>query len=438
MKRTFYLTVSALIVILGLSSCDPSCVTSGFSPMAGSVETCGPITISWPADPDAIDYDVYFDAGTTATTLVSQYQSGTTYTTDPLGPGTYTWKIIPNGLLGSASGCSSYSFTIPATANPTAAISAPMPDTICAGTPITFSSSITGGGTSPTYQWYYNGAPVGGNTPTYTLNNYAQGDSVRMVLTSSVTGGCNTSNIASSMRTTISSVVLTPQAVTAHPTTDTVFCNGGSATMTTTATGSYQWQRNGADWPGATQSTYTTQNSGDWTVKVSTPTGRCPSISNIVHLNLNASPNPLLSANGNMLQTDNTYTTYQWYRNNVAISGATSSTYSYTHDGFYKVYVTTDAGCNGMSAAFPVNSLKVGTVVNTEELTIFPNPTTGMITVNTSALLNIIIQNIAGKLMMKKQATNSIDITSLPNGLYIIKLLDKNNNVLKADKVIKR
>jgi len=438
MKKNIYLIACALMAIFYLSSCNPSCVTSGFTPSTNAVEACGPVELSWPADPDAIDYDVYFDAGTTATTLVSQYQSGTTYTTPSLGPGTYTWKIIPNGLLGSASGCSSFTFTIPPAANPTATITANVPDTICLGSPIIFNSVITDGGSSPAYQWVKNGVNVGSNSSSYTINNFAKNDTVWLVMTSSISGGCNSTTVATSNKLILNSVIITPTPVTASTQSDTVSCNGGTATLTTTATGNLQWQVNGADWPGATQPTHTTSVSGDWTVKLSTPTGRCPSISNAIHLNLNAAPNPLLTVTGQTIATTVTYRTYQWYRNGVLIPGATNGTYTYTRDGFYKVAVTDFNNCSGTSSSFPVNTLAIGTTVNTDQLAIFPNPTTGMITVNTTALLNMVIQNLEGKVVMEKQRTNAIDITQLANGVYFIKLLDKNNNVLKTEKILKQ
>src|SRR5690606_29985694 len=48
------------------------------------------------------------------------------------------------------------------------------------------------------------------------------------------------------------------------------------------------------------------------------------------------------------LSTDN-YNSYQWYRNGVAIPGATGKTYSYTIGGNYQVMVTNSSGCENHS-----------------------------------------------------------------------------------------
>src|SRR5690606_26593475 len=65
------------------------------------------------------------------------------------------------------------------------------PTTLCAGSPITFISNITGGGSNPKYLWYRNGLLL----PNDTLSNYIDaalqnGDTVQAVLISSE--GCPT------------------------------------------------------------------------------------------------------------------------------------------------------------------------------------------------------------------------------------------------------
>ncbi|MBW6489676.1 MAG: gliding motility-associated C-terminal domain-containing protein [Lentimicrobium sp.] len=58
--------------------------------------------------------------------------------------------------------------------------------TICAGTTVNFTSSITGGGANPTYQWYVNGVEVTGATSdTWASNTLIDGDRVTCELTSS-------------------------------------------------------------------------------------------------------------------------------------------------------------------------------------------------------------------------------------------------------------
>ncbi|MDX2191090.1 MAG: hypothetical protein SFY32_14610, partial [Bacteroidota bacterium] len=74
--------------------------------------------------------------------------------------------------------------TISGTVTPTAQISTTTP-TICAGQLTQFTSTISGGGATPTYQWQVNGSNVGTNSNTYTTTGLTNGQIVRLILTSS-------------------------------------------------------------------------------------------------------------------------------------------------------------------------------------------------------------------------------------------------------------
>jgi gliding motility-associated-like protein len=74
--------------------------------------------------------------------------------------------------------------------------------TICPGDNVTFTATPTNGGSSPSYQWYLNGSPVGSDNATYSNTSLNDGDDVYCVLTSSE--GCVTDNPATSSTTTIS------------------------------------------------------------------------------------------------------------------------------------------------------------------------------------------------------------------------------------------
>ena len=69
-------------------------------------------TLTWAAATNADSYDVYLDTNTDPTTLVGNAPS-TSYTlTTSLATNTkYYWKVVPKNSVGSASGCTVYSFT---------------------------------------------------------------------------------------------------------------------------------------------------------------------------------------------------------------------------------------------------------------------------------------------------------------------------------------
>ncbi|MCX7769410.1 MAG: fibronectin type III domain-containing protein, partial [Flavobacteriales bacterium] len=96
----------------------PNCAT-GFSPVSGTTEVPGSLTLSWNADPFATGYDVYLSTNQAdvnaqnPAALVSSNQPGTTYNATGLTAGaTYYWRIVPRNVNGSATGCSTLSFTV--------------------------------------------------------------------------------------------------------------------------------------------------------------------------------------------------------------------------------------------------------------------------------------------------------------------------------------
>jgi hypothetical protein len=102
----------------------PSCIASPTSPTNGQTNVSLTPTISWTTDPDATSYDVYF--GTSLPGTPTTNTASTSYAPGTLTAGTiYYWKIVPKNSTGSASGCSTWSFTTltpPINDNPSGAI----------------------------------------------------------------------------------------------------------------------------------------------------------------------------------------------------------------------------------------------------------------------------------------------------------------------------
>ena len=118
---------------------------------------------------------------------------------------------------------------------------------ICDGDNVVFTATGTGGGPTPSYQWYVNGNPVGNNNPVFTSVDINDGDQVTVELTSSepcVTIGSVSSNI-------INMTVSPNGAPTMLITTATAnICIGDNVTFTATVTNEgtspiYEWYING-------------------------------------------------------------------------------------------------------------------------------------------------------------------------------------------------
>jgi Secretion system C-terminal sorting domain len=129
-------------------------------------------------------------------------------------------------------------------------------NSICTGTAITFSATPTNGGIAPSYQWKVNGTNVGTDSPTFASATLANGDIVRVVMSS--TANCSAPLTATSNAvTTLVTSAVTPSVLIAASTTN--ICAGASVTFTATptnggATPTYQWRVNGANVGGSTVS----------------------------------------------------------------------------------------------------------------------------------------------------------------------------------------
>ena len=144
---------------------------------------------------------------------------------------------------------------------------------------------------------------------------------------------------------------------------------GQSASLSVTAAGtgtlSYQWYQDGNPISGATNATYpiasaSVTDTGSYTVKVSNAYGYETSATATVSLSSAAAPVFTTQPADQSVDAGTTLTltaaasgaptpTYQWYKDNLAISGATSATYTVasvttTNAGSYKVVATNSQG----------------------------------------------------------------------------------------------
>lgn len=151
------------------------------------------------------------------------------------------------------------------------------------------------------------------------------------------------------------STASTTSGVTASFTSSTTtVCEDSCITFTSTSSGgtidSIRWSI-----PGVTLATPTTSpmtacfpNSGTYTVHLYVHSGTATD-STTTTVTINPAPHPVITSTGTTLTVSGVGSgTYQWYKNDTAIAGATNSTYSYT--GYGSFYVIADSGgCKGES-----------------------------------------------------------------------------------------
>jgi glycosyl hydrolase family 18 (putative chitinase)/HYDIN/CFA65/VesB family protein/ASPM-SPD-2-Hydin domain-containing protein/Ig-like domain-containing protein/immunoglobulin I-set domain protein len=264
----------------------------------------------------------------------------------------------------------------------------PISQTVFANQTATF--SVVANGTAPlSYQWLKNGTGISGATSssyTTTVETTSDNGALFYVIVSNSVG-----NVASNSATlTVNPDPMTPSIVS-QPASQTITA-GQTATFSVTASGtsplSYQWSKNGAAMSGAISSSYTTpaetssDNGAQFTVIVSNSAGTATS--NIATLTINVPPLITTQPTSQTVNAGQTATfsvtasgtaplSYQWKNSGMAISGATSSSYTTPAEATsdngtqFTVIVSNSAGSvNSNGATLTVNSAVAAPSITTQ------------------------------------------------------------------------
>jgi hypothetical protein len=113
-----------------------------------------------------------------------------------------------------------------------------------------------------------------------------------------------------------------------------------------------------------------------------------------------------LNVNDNVLTANETEATYQWLKDNDIIDGATMQSYTVTETGSYAVVITKNncvdtSGIYSISITTDVLDISFGS-----DISVYPNPTRGDITVDMGAVYETIylrLYSISGKLVSLKE-----------------------------------
>lgn len=155
----------------------------------------------------------------------------------------------------------------------------------------------------------------------------------------------------------------------------------------------------------------------------------CSSVRKEVIARINQLPNVTVKANGFKIKAVSQYTaTYQWMncKTNALIQGATDSSYTAPAvTGSYAVIITLNT-CKDTSDCVPILTTGLqAQLENTQSvLSVFPNPSRDMITVQSANAGTFIILNELGQMVQTIQLNGynnySTTIDGLKNGMYII------------------
>ncbi|MGC4058399.1 MAG: T9SS type A sorting domain-containing protein [Chitinophagaceae bacterium] len=185
--------------------------------------------------------------------------------------------------------------------------------------------------------------------------------------------------------------------------------------------------------------TYDAADPGTYLVKIKTTNG-CEYLSNSVTvLHYPAIAKPFITQKTpDLLSVPGTYTTYQWYRNNKLIPGATASAYTYSFDGAYFVQVWDANTCYTFSDTIVLNNLSVNEATSDARIRVYPNPVTDEIHISNSlyAGFDIVLSDLSGRILLQAAATNVINVRSLAAGMYFLRLSESGTgNYIETIKV---
>lgn len=226
---------------------------------------------------------------------------------------------------------------------------------ICSGSCVDFTDASTGTPTSWTWQF------PGSNTPDATGVTvlsvcYNIAGNYDAILT--VANACGSSTV------TLPGYIVVaegnaPDISTSGPTN---FCEGGSVTLTTSASLNLQWYENDVEIPAATGNSIDVTTSG--TYYVTSSSVACIGTSQSVVVQVTAGLEPMITNVGSLtfcngdsvlLQASLGFGSYQWYLNGQAIPDAFTETWTSFVGGEYAVEVSSGT-CNGVS---PVTTVAV-------------------------------------------------------------------------------
>ncbi|HKR06703.1 MAG TPA: T9SS type A sorting domain-containing protein [Bacteroidia bacterium] len=285
-------------------------------------------------------------------------------------------------------------------------------NSLCTGDSVLLTGSAVSGST---LQWQWNGIDITGATDSV-LYAYAGGDFTLIA-----------TNLCGSASSAVFSIMLNSLPATPVVNASSLsVCAGDSILLTATGTTGYalQWQLDGIDLPGATDSVLYVSVSGNYTISATNLCGT--SLSATTTITINPLPAaPVITQGFDTLYASGTGPN-QWYLNGVLIPGATLSYYVVTQNGNYTVMITDTNGCTNISAIF--NYTSVG--MQEQSVTgihIYPNPVSGSYlnftwdkkgSINGISIENMLGQQISSYTNLSNQSKLSVNVNNLPSGVY--------------------
>ncbi len=350
------------------------------------------------------------DAGTYQNATYSWSNGATTPTINVSAAGSYRVTVNITG------GCVARD-TIVVTTGSLPTLSASNDTTACLGATVSLSASSNG-----SLSWS-NGA----TTPSISVNQAGA-----YVVTATTGQGCTKKDTVNFFYGN-NAIVLLGNDITECPAVPVVF-NAGNPGST------YLWNT------GATSRTISVTNAGAYTVKVTTAFG-CEAYDTVM---LNHKPMPEAAFG---YEPDGTVVAFSdsskngesltWYFGDQSTSTAANPIHSYIQYGTYKVHqvVRNQCGTDTATAIIGMYPTGVKNITKERELSVYPNPTNGVFTIDnrsTEVIESVTITNTVGKTVyvadkakVAAQKNIQINMAGMASGVYFVNIKTENGVIVK-------
>ncbi len=228
------------------------------------------------------------------------------------------------------------------------------------------------------------------------------------------------------------------QQPTIRPAGAHTICEGDQLTLRSSQTNgaTYEWFLDGNSIPRSNDSVFQATEAGKYTLVVSNGRGCEVAAADTVTITVNPLPNPVITDNNGTLSTSGTFDSYQWNRDGNAIQGATNSSYEIDGDGSYTVTVTDDNGCSATSRPLNYHSNISDKSLN-KGVRIFPNPAQSELFIESNFAVTATMYSVDGRLIASF-GNGRFDLSTFPQGWYLIRITDSEGNLVHTDKLIKQ
>lgn len=147
----------------------------------------------------------------------------------------------------------------------------------------------------------------------------------------------------------------------------------------------------------------------------------------------------VITASNFVLSTTSTYNSYQWLWNNTLIPGANNPTYTATQNGNYTVVVTSPGGCTDTSDIYTVSGITGirDATARLDAIHVYPNPAVDRLYIKAAEAVAVRLFSIEGRQLMDIPVAETIDISSLTGGVYMLRFFDSKGNYIGTKRFTK-